>query len=520
MTDRAHYLLVSMSVGRWAAALWATAVAAGVVLALGAAPAAAAEAPDSDSSGARTAQLGECHSDDSGDVHELDSGDPVTEPRADLLEQCVRFGPTLSVSAEVAEPTEPEADDNWRAGTFAGWFVDVNDDGEGEAFIDFSLDADTEELTGLVRDTNEDGEILCEVHAAVTRGVYHVSGIEPECLGGGNNARVSTAMFYDTTPEEGDGGEVHVDTHPNDDTFTAAETATARNAARLAGQGRIQTAVEISQREFPNEGDADRVYLSRGDLFADSTVGGTVPDGPILLTDSTGPVHPDVADEIERLNPDEVVALGGTDAISQETLGDAADGRDADRLGGTGRIGTAVQISQHVAPNGADDVYLARADLFADAVAGGSLSGGPILLVPSTGDVPEAVLDEIDRLDPDTVFALGGTAAVSNGVLDSAAGDREQDRLAGAGRIDTAVEIARYEFPEGSDDAFLARADLFADAVVGGTLSAGPTLLVPSTGDLPSVVAGDISRLSPPQVTALGGTAAISDSILTQAKDS
>lgn len=518
MTDRAHHSLSSIPVGRWAAAVVAAALAAGVLLALGAVPAEGAEAPGKDGQ-ARAAQFGECTDDPADDVTDLETGDSLDEPRADLLEQCVRFGPTLAVSAEVAQPTDPETDTNWRFATFAGWFLDTSGDGTGDVFIDFSLDGETAELTGLVRDVDEDspGEVLCEAPATVTRGVYHVSGIEPSCLGGANNASTSAAMQYDATDE---GGDVAIDTNPSDGTFTAPETATARNAARLAGPGRIQTAVEISQREFPNPGDADRVYLSRGDLFADSTVGGTVPDGPILLTDSTGPVHPDVAEEIERLDPDEVVALGGTDAISQETLADGADGRQAARLGGAGRIGTSVEISQHVAATGAEDVYLARADLFADAVAGGSLTQGPILLVPSTGPVPQAVLDEIDRVDPDTVYALGGTSAISQDVLDTAAAGRQQGRLAGPGRIDTAVEIARYEFPEGSQDAFLARADLFADAVVGGVLSSGPTLLTPSTGDLPSVVAGEISRLSPPQVTALGGTAAISDSILSQAADS
>lgn len=532
MTDPAPSVYPSYPIARRAGALLVAAVSAGVLIVLGAAPADAAEAP-ADEGQARAAQSGECHVDPTGDVQELDGGDPAPDrDRADLIEHCVRFGPTLAVSAEVAEPTHPEADDNWRAGTFVGWFVDTSGNGEGDAFIDFSLDPDTAALAGLVRDVaeGEPGDVICDagdgVRAAVARGVYHVSGIEPACLDNADDVSVSAAVFYDTRPEEGEAdGAVYVDTHPSDGTFTAPETSTARADDRLAGVGRIQTAVEISQRQFPSEGDADRVYLSRGDVFADSTVGGTVPDGPILLTDRTGPAHPDVRAEIERLDPDEVVAFGGEAAISEETLADAAEAvagspAGTDRLGGPGRIDTAVEISRHVAPNGADDVYLARADVFADAVAGGSLSGGPILLVPRTGPVPQTVLDEIERVDPDTVFALGGSSAVAPEVLDAAAGARDQGRLAGPGRIDTAVEISRYEFPEGSDDAFLARGDLFADAVVGGTLTDGPTLLVPRTGQLPSVVAAELSRLSPPQVTALGGTAAVGEQILTQARDS
>jgi putative cell wall-binding protein len=482
------------------------------------------------SAAADAQETGECLTDQTGDVADLDTGEPATEPRADLIEHCVHFGPTLAVSAEVAQPTDPEEDPNWRAGTFVGWFLDVAGDDEGDFFIDFSLSGQTAELTGVVRDVDEadpgGGAVLCDasdgVRASVSDGVYHVSGIPPECVGGSDDASVNVATTYDTTHTEGEAEDDRrfVDTHPAGGEFTETQTAQARTTDRLAGAGRIQTAVEISQRQFPAAGDAARVYLSRGDVFADSTVGGTVRDGPILLTDRTGPAHPDVAEEIARLDPDEVVALGGTDAIADETLADAADGRPTGRLAGATRIGTAAAISQHVFPGGADEVYLARADVFADAVAGGSLTGGPILLVPQDGPVPEAVAAEIDRLDPDTVFALGGAAAVSQAVLDEAAVGREQDRLAGLGRIETSVEIARHEFPTTAADVFLARADVFADAVVGGTLTDGPTLLVPSEGELPSVVTSDISRMAAPQVTALGGPAAISDGVLTRAAES
>lgn len=98
------------------------------------------------------------------------------------------------------------------------------------------------------------------------------------------------------------------------------------------------------------------------------------------------------------------------------------DGQAVNRLGGATRIETAIEISQKQFPDGdVEEVFLARADLFADAVSGGSLTGGPVLLVPRDGELPEAVADEIARLNPGTVTALGGDSAVSDGIVIQAA---------------------------------------------------------------------------------------------------
>jgi hypothetical protein len=94
--------------------------------------------------------------------------------------------------------------------------------------------------------------------------------------------------------------------------------------------------------------------------------------------------------------------------------------RDTSRLAGADRFETAVRITQAAYPDGAPVVYLARADAFADALAGSNLTDGPILLVPACGDVPQVVLAEIRRLDPQRVTALGGASAVCDAVLDAA----------------------------------------------------------------------------------------------------
>ena len=104
-------------------------------------------------------------------------------------------------------------------------------------------------------------------------------------------------------------------------------------------------------------------------------------------------------------------------------LTSAADGRPTRRLGGTDRYATSVRIGT-AAFDSPDRVYLARSDEFIDAVAGGALTDGPILLVPQCGDVPAVVRQAISTLNPDEVVGLGGTVAICQPTLEQAAGGR------------------------------------------------------------------------------------------------
>lgn len=289
-------------------------------------------------------------------------------------------------------------------------------------------------------------------------------------------------------------------------------------AERLAGSGRVGTSVAISRDAYPDG--ADRVFLARADVFADAVAAGPLTGGPVLLVPGCGDVPEATTAEIRRLDPSEVTALGGSGAVCDETLAAAAADRATSRLAGGGRMDTAVAISQAQFPSGADEVYLASADDSPDAVAGGVLTRGPVLLVDSTGPATEAVTAEIDRLDPGRVVALGGGGTVSGAVLAGHAGERPTGRLAGPARVETAVRISAYQFGAGSpvgasaDTVYLARADVFADAVAGGSLADGPILLVPSCGAVPQAVSREVTRLAPDRIAALGGTAAVCDELL------
>lgn len=461
-----------------------------------------------------------CHEDPLGDVAMLDgdddlSNDPTVEDRrVDIVEMCVTSGETSSYTMSFDEPADP-ASDFWKATTFVGWYVLTNDDHVPDFFVQASHDPDTGEFLATVTDVRGTVDVdVCQMIADLTDTGVAVTDVSSRCLAGAKDIRAESIIFH----------------HRQDDSrwlydYTAVEPGThpagnPRRTGRLFGATRTETSVAISQAQFA-PGDAATVHLARDDVFADAAVGGVLTDGPILIVPSCGEVPQAVRDEIDRLEVTSVTALGGESAICPQLLEDAADGRDTARLGGGTRFETAVRIAQ-AAFTAADRVYLARSDEFIDAVTGGTLTDGPILLVPSCGPVPTVVQEAIEGFDPDTVVTLGGEVAVCDATLAAAANGRATDRFAGDDRYHTAILVAQHAFERPSGDrVYLARADLPVDALAGGVLTDGPILIVPPCDNLNvpafDALAREISRQAPETIVALGGPAAICDDTLAQA---
>lgn len=147
------------------------------------------------------------------------------------------------------------------------------------------------------------------------------------------------------------------------------------------------------------------------------------------------------------------------------------------RLAGPDRIATSIATSQ--ASHGslsAAAVVLARADAFPDALAGAPFAraqGGPILLTASDALDPR-VAEEITRLlaPGSTVFLLGGTAALSDGVAQAVTDlGYGVERLAGANRFATAAAIAGHVAqPRGP--LFIADGGTFQAALLAGNAAA------------------------------------------------
>ncbi len=191
------------------------------------------------------------------------------------------------------------------------------------------------------------------------------------------------------------------------------------------------------------------------------------------------------------------------------------------RFDGLNRAETAVQVSQDQYPDGAATVVLARQDTYPDSLAGGPLAthlNAPILLT-RTDELTDVTKAEIERLGATRVVVLGGTAAVTQAVVDEVLADTavtDEVRYAGDDRFETAALIADA-FPNDGQAYVTEGANVdprrgWPDAVsVSGLASATqrPILLV-TRDRLPVATAGALDGLD---AVLVGGAAAISEAV-------
>jgi len=258
-------------------------------------------------------------------------GGPVDAPEADLTAYAVDYGATeTTFSAQVAQPVPIQGDQGWL---------------EGRNSVSWTVSSDQRTPVGVATLTAVGG-----VAAAV---FARVEGDQ--------------VLFCD-----GAGGQ---------DMATGALVAARFPSGCVGGTAPIFTAASTAFQVGPLDGETVELVV---DVAPDA---GT--DGPAVFD---GPIAPDSDTGV----------------------------RVAHRLAGADRLGTSVEISAYRNPSGAPVAYLATAAVFADALAAGSLPGGPTLLVPPCGPLPLDVRDELERLRPAAVIALGGIEALCKDVLDAA----------------------------------------------------------------------------------------------------
>jgi subtilisin family serine protease len=310
--------------------------------------------------------------------------------------------------------------------------------------------------------------------------------------------------------------------------------------------GAVRQAVAISQFVFGDD-QAQHAVLARKDDFADALAGSSLGfgAGPVLFTGSTGKLDPLTANELARiLEPGgRVYLLGGTSALPATLENDVkALGLSPVRLAGTTREATAATVAaevvRRVAELGfdpADRVILATARQWPDAVTAGSLGawfGYPILLTdPNT--LSPATRDALASLQPERLYVVGGTAAISSAVATAArdaGGSSTATRLAGVDRVGTAIAVAQQFVTEFRGDAGfdpllvigvnLRRGDGFAHVLSASALvGAGSGVFLPLEGSSGETIAPAVKHLACTLEPYLGIVAGERDLITARTQD-
>lgn len=301
-------------------------------------------------------------------------------------------------------------------------------------------------------------------------------------------------------------------------------SATDRATARLAGDTRFDTAVDVSEIAFPLAGSASAAVVARADEFADALAGvplAAAVRGPLLLSGGDR-LAPTTAQELRRvLEPGSSVHLLGGEAVLGSGVAREIEGLGLRvvRHAGADRFATAAAVAQALPP--ADGVIVASATSFPDALAASAPAardGLPVLLTASD-DLPESTTAALVEREVAVVTIVGGTAAVGADV---------ERRLAGvAGRVQRVAGEDRYATAAAVLDAFydqpvavsLTSGTAFPDALAGAVRSGslGQPLLLTPPAELSPATAQALRAHRPDEITVYGGAGAVAEHVVSAA---
>ena len=202
------------------------------------------------------------------------------------------------------------------------------------------------------------------------------------------------------------------------DSTVAALEAKAPLVQRLDGADRYAVSAKISADVFGPG--VPTAFVASGDVFPDALAGSAAAarlGGPVLLVQA-GRVPDDVSTELERLQPRQIVVLGGAATVSTGVLSKLDMIAPTRRIAGANRYETAAAVTADLfgADSGTDTVYVASGQVFPDALAGGAAAVtefAPVMLVERDA-VPDAIGVELARIRPRRIVVLGGVNSVGD----------------------------------------------------------------------------------------------------------
>ncbi|MGJ9385855.1 N-acetylmuramoyl-L-alanine amidase [Salipaludibacillus sp. CF4.18] len=231
------------------------------------------------------------------------------------------------------------------------------------------------------------------------------------------------------------------------------------NFERISGDDRVNTAIEISKKGWPNgvSNQEKTVIIARADHPADALSSAGLAgykNSPILLT-FPNQLNSKLETELKRLKAEKVYLLGGEAAISDNVSNRlAAMGMEVERISGDTRYETALAINNKIGNAKDGHALLVNGVTIADALSASGVAattGLPVYLTTEKSlsvNLPSEVNE---------VTIIGGTSVISDNILkDLNTQGIKTNRLSGSNRFETNLKVNNH-FKFTGNDSILVR---------------------------------------------------------------
>ncbi|WP_161796417.1 cell wall-binding repeat-containing protein [Desulfosporosinus acididurans] len=293
-----------------------------------------------------------------------------------------------------------------------------------------------------------------------------------------------------------------------------AVTATKIQNTRLAGEDQYQTAAAIA-----NAGWTSSYYavVASGENFPDALCAAPLAakyDAPILLN-SVNHLEDATKEELLNLHVKSVIMIGGQGILSAGVQQEIENlGINVWRIAGQDRYATSLDVAQVLGKS--DDAVIASGDDFQDVLSVApiaALKQMPIILTPENLLQPD-IKDYVEK-SVEKTYVLGDESYISDGVVKQLPSPQ---RINSTDHYSTNIEIIKT-FAKDLDlsTCYVATGETYPDALSGSVLASltkSPVILVkePLNAETLSFFTDNMNNIK--KVTALGGTAVVSDNLL------
>lgn len=221
-----------------------------------------------------------------------------------------------------------------------------------------------------------------------------------------------------------------------------------------------QDAVEISEATFP--GGAPSVVMADAGSWTDQmTAASLTATRPLLLT-SGDSLSSEVASELVRLAPKEVLVVGGPASVSETLQAEISSltgtSTAISRLAGVDAKATSLEVAKRARvsyPTWNGTVIVTSKAAWSSALVASPIAcykRYPLVFVNSSSGLSTAELRALKTAGAKKIVVIGGTGTVSStgyGRMASVFGSSYVSRIAGTNRYDTSARVAKWGVTQG-----------------------------------------------------------------------